>query len=811
MMNSYKKLIIVLTGLLVFSSVDLSAQKLSKGSVSGVIIETETQKPLEFANVVIRKNSDSSLVRGSLTDSKGKFMLENIPFGEYKITYSFIGFEISVTPVFVIDGGHINVDLGRLLIANTIKAVEEVVISGEKSTYVNSIDRKVFNVGKDLVSSTGSVSDLLQNVPSVTVDIDGVISLRGSESVMILINGKPSALMGTNRAAVLQQMPANSIEKIEVITNPSAKYKPDGTSGIINIVLKKDHNLGLNGTATINAGNDGRYNGNFTLNYNPGKLNVYLSYSLRQDDRLRYTDNSRAKIDSATGVKNYYYLNSTEHSRPISNIISTGLDYRLNDHNKVGVTGNYNSRNFYRTATDINKWQDSALNVIKDYDRKRTDPEWQKNMEFGMNMQHTFSREGHELNLDLISSVSQEQENNHYTDIFRVPAEINSYDNTLIRPKDNESQLTLEYINPISESTKFEAGYVYEHQRSDMDFYGEFLNPATLLWEKDFNKSNQFIYNTDIHVLYATFEKEVGKLGILAGLRAEQAFTTADQVTIDTTLKNQYFKFYPSIHLSYKLNEVHELQMNYSHRINRPDGEELNPYPEYQDPYNLRIGNPKLKPEEIHSIELGYQFKQKGIQFLSTLYYRYTYNGMTNITRYINDTVLLTTRENLAKSSSAGLELVLTSSFGKLLNLNLSSNIFYNTIDASSLGYSSNKSIISWSANLSAGFNLSKSTTLQINSNYVAARLTPQGEMLPSFVMNSGLRQEFLNKKLALLLTVSDVLNSLRNNTLVDTPDLYQKIIRKRSARIIYLGLSYAFGSPNKRKKDNSLNFDNQL
>lgn len=810
-MNFYKRITLILLTLFLITFNDMTAQKVRKGLVVGQIIEKDSRKPLEFANVTVRKSADSSLVTGTITDSLGRFKMDNIAYGEYKIIYSFIGYEITVSPVFRINEEHSRVDMGRLLISNASKALDEIVVTGERSTYVNTIDRKVFNVGKDLISSTGSASDLLQNVPSVTVDIDGVVSLRGSESVMILIDGKPSALMGANRAAVLQQMPANSIEKIEVITNPSAKYKPDGTSGIINIVLKKNKGLGMNGTVAMNAGNNNRYNGNFSINYNPGKLNVYGSYSFRQDERVRYSDNFRIKTDTTTGTSNHYYLNSSEYSRPVSHILSTGLEYKINDHNKIGANGSFNYRSFYRTSKDVNRWIDSSQNVIKDYDRNRTDPEFQKDFEFGANLRHTFSKKGHELNLDIINSRSQEQENNHYTNIYRIPALSESFDHTLIRPKENQSQLMLEYINPISENTKFEAGYIYEYQRSDMDFFGEFLNVSTDTWEKDSTKSNRFIYSSGINVIYATLEKEMGKFGFLAGLRAEQANTTANQITINTILKDQYFRLYPSLHLAYKLTDVHELQLNYSHRIRRPDGEELNPYPEYQDPYNLRIGNPKLKPEEIHSIELGYQFKKKGLQFLSTLYFRNTYNGMTNVTRYINDTVLLTTRENLAKSNSAGLEMVLSATFGKLMNLNLSTNTFYNTIDASSLGYSSNKSIISWSANLSTSLYISKSTTLQLNSNYIAARLTPQGKMLPSFVINTGFRQELFKKKLAFLVTVSDVLNSLRNNTLTDTPELYQKIIRRRSARIVYLGLTYSFGNQNKKHKDNSLNFDNQL
>ena len=280
----------------------------------------------------------------------------------------------------------------------------DITVTAQRSTFVNSIDRRTFNVGQDVMSKTGSVSELLQNVPSVQVDIDGNVSLRGSDNVMFLINGKPSTLMGNNRAAVLQQMPASSIEKIEVITNPSAKYKPDGTSGIINIVLKKDKNLGLNGQAAINAGNDNRYNGNFSVNYNPGKLNLFGSYSIRQDERLRFSDDSRTHYISGQDTVSYTHVVSRDLSRPISHIIQAGADYKINAHNSFGVTGNYNHRSFVRHSNDANLWQSTDFSITKDYDRSRRDPEFEKDLELSANYVHSFAKEGHELTLDYTTS-----------------------------------------------------------------------------------------------------------------------------------------------------------------------------------------------------------------------------------------------------------------------------------------------------------------------------------------------------------------------------------------------------------------------
>jgi outer membrane receptor protein involved in Fe transport len=803
------KLLVLFLFVFIFSN--LSAQKPLKGTITGTIVDKQTNQPIEFANVVLQKELDNTQITGTTTDAKGRFIIDKIADGKYKIVYSFIGYEQQETPIVNIADKNRTVNIGLLALAVSNQEIKDVVVVGERSTYTNSIDRKVFNVGKDVIGKTGSVSDLMQNVPSLAVDIDGNISLRGSENVMVLINGKPSALMGTNRAAVLQQMPANSIERIEVITNPSAKFKPDGTSGIINIVLKKNKSLGLNGTIMANAGNEERYNGNVIANYNSGKINVFGSYSIRQDDRLRYTLDSRKRTDLVTNTINYTNMDAWEKARPLSHIINSGIDFKINDHNDIGVSANYNLRDQFKTGITTTQNEDQNHQLLNDLDRDRIDPEFEHNLEYAINYKHSFGKEGHELSVDYTSSTQKEQEDNHYTNISRLPVLSNTYDNTLIKQDGNESQLSVEYVNPLSETSKFEAGYILETRKNDMDFFGESLNPVSGLWEKDLVKSNRFIFNEYINVLYSTFEKKFGKFGMLGGLRAENALVKSHQVTTDSLLNNNYFKLYPSLHLSYNMDEAHELQLNYSHRIRRPEGDDMNPFPEYQDPYNLRIGNPRLKPEETHSVEFGFQYKNKATTITSTVYYRYTYNGMTSITKYLNDSVLLNTRVNLSKSSSAGFEFIVATTLAKIININFSSNTFYNTIDASSLGYSNNKSNISYLLKLNSSINLTKSSVVQLNTSYSSERLTPQGKQLASFVTNMGFRHEFLKKKAAFIFTVSDIFNSLRNNSVVDTPELYQKVIRSRSARMVYAGFSYTFGKQLKKSKENALKFDNQL
>lgn len=787
----------------------VEGQNRTSGTISGTIIDNQTKKPIEFATIVIQNKGDNKVIDGTVTDSKGKFGFENIANGEYYLSYSFIGYTKKTSSAFIIDAQHKIISLGELFIELSIQELNSVEVVGEKSTFTSSIDRKTFNIGKDIMTTSGTASELMQHIPSLQVDIEGNVSLRGSGNVLILINGRPSSLMGANRAAVLQQMPANTIEKIEVITNPSAKYKPDGTSGIINIVLKKNKDLGFNGSVIANVGNALRSNASLTTNYNSGRFNIFGSYSIRQDERHRLTNDFRQRKDDLSNIISTTKQTISDLSRPLSHIVRTGIDYNLNEKNTFGIAGSYNYRSFVRHEINSNLISDGGGITTMDYDRSRRDPEYEKDLELTATYQHIFA-EDHELNIDFTTSNSAEQEDNHYSTIYRVPAFSSTFDNTLIRQGDRESQLYIEYKNPISDNTKFETGYVLESVLSDLNFFVESFNTDTGLWMKDIEKSNRFKYIQNVHALYATLEQTMGNFGFLAGLRAEKAFVTSHLITTDTIIPNNYFRLYPTLHLSYTINENNELQLNYSHRVNRPEGDELNPFPEYADPLNLRAGNPHLKPEDIHSFEAGYSFKKNKTTFIATVYDRYTYNGKTEITRYINDSILLTTRENLSKSNSTGLELILSSEIGKSTVVNLSSNTFFNRIDATSLGYTNNKSNFVWNINMNANTKITSTTVIQLNSNYISTRLTPQGKMFPTFFVNMGVRQDLWKRKASLILTVSDVFNTLRNNSELDTPILYDKTIRQRSPRIIYTGFVFNFGKSNEKQKEEQLKFENQ-
>jgi len=786
----------------------LIAQNESGGTIRGQVVEESQKRPLPFVNVLLERTSDSTLVTGTATDKNGKFVFLEVEVGEYFCRCSLIGYRAKLTVPILIDAQHRNADLGRLGLRETAVNLDEVLVTGQKALQNNAIDRKIYNVDQDLMSKAGSASELLQNVPSVTVDIDGNVSLRGSSNVLMLINGKNSSLMGRNRAEVLQQIPASTIERFEVITNPSAKYKPDGTSGIINIVLKKSTSVGLNGSITANAGNQGRYNGNIRLNYSPGDFNLYGSYSYRQDSRNRINSDSRIQSDSALS---YFRQDLASYADPVSHMINLGFEWDLNEANSAGASGHYFHNAFTRTEYATNLLQNVDRVSTEAYDRNRLDYEYQEDYGFDAFFEHKFPDEDHKLKTEFSFSGHPEKEDNRYTNLFSLPAGPTQYDNTLIKPLENKTQLSLDYSDPLTEHSTLEAGYAGEFNHGDYNFNVSYFDLNQQAFVTDFGKTSHFIFDETIHALYATYRQSFGAFGLLAGLRTEQSYTTSNLVTLDSVLSNSYFKVYPTLHLSYQISEAAELQLNYSRRVHRPESDDLNPFPEYRDPRNIQAGNPALMPEFIHSVEFGCKLQNSLMSVIPSLYYRYTSNRFTSVTKVLNDSTLLTTRTNLANDQSAGLEVIVSANLGDVFASNMSVNIFYDQIDATNLGYGANKSVITWSGALTASINVVKGTMFQLNTNYNAYRLTPQGESRPSYVVNIGARQDLLDEKLSVSLTVADLFHTLKRQLELNTPLLNQTVINRRDSGIVYLGLTYHFGTETKKLKDDQLRYDNGL
>jgi outer membrane receptor protein involved in Fe transport len=794
---------VLLIASFIFAGLARAETASTDGVVKGVVIDAASQRPVEYATVGIRAKSDGKTIRSAATDAKGAFDFEGLASGDYELVYGTIGAEHATTVPFAIDAQHRSQDLDKLaLSADGTVTLEKVGVSARKEAFYNSIDRKVYNVGKEVQSVTGTASDLLKNIPSVQVDIEGNVSLRGDSNVLVLVNGKPSTIMGRNRAAVLEQMSADAIEKIEVITNPSAKYKPDGTAGIINLTLKRKQEAGYSGSVHVAVGNSRRANGSVSANFNPGRYNLYGTIGVRQDDRPRTVQDERAHLDAATNTMVSTSQRTTETSRPVSHIAQLGADFNASERTKLGAALNYNLRDLLRTSTVTSQSRDGTGTLTSDRDRQRTNPEFEKDVELTGTLQHSFPEDDRELSIELKRGRTTEQEDNDYANRFRLPVGAPTFERTLLRNIETNTEATADYSHPVGDRAKLELGYAFQDSRFDMDFHSSSLDAATNTWLPDPLRTNRFIYDSTVHAAYGTYARKIRSFGYLAGVRVEQTDTTANQVTTGSRGKTSYARVFPSLHLSYDLSETHQLQLNYSHRVHRPEGDDLNPFPEYQDPFNLRAGNPRLVPEEIHSIEAGWQYKNDETTYLATGYYRYRYHGMTEVARYIDATTLLTTKENLGISRAGGLELGATTRWKDRVGVNFSANVYRNEIDASNLGFSARRAATAWEAKLNASWDVTKATLVQFNSNYSAKRLTPQGYRLPSAVANVGLRHNLSDRKTALIVSLSDVFDSLKERTHIDTPSLRQDIVRRRSSRILYVGLIYNFGQPTKKQKN---------
>lgn len=784
-----------------------NAQGGSGTLVSGQVEEAATSEPLAFVNVILFRLADTLQVQGTLTDQEGRFAFSGIAPGKYFAQLSFLGFETKKTTSFSIHQETVQHDLGKIGIQVSAHLLEQVEVVAEKSTYSFSLDRKVYNVEKDILAQTGSATEILQNLPAVTVDADGQVSLRGTSNITFFINGKPSALMRANPTAALEQIPANTIERIEVITNPSARYRPDGIGGIINIVLKEKKGQGWNAVFLANLGNLQRYNANLNLNYGKSGLNAFLNYGIRHASTPRSLLDQRINKNEMGDILSNTNYSSFTQKESFSHLLSGGMAIELGEQSQLELSGEYQ-----HGIDDIRSLSDWMVReeVLSAFAIDRTLDEREGEYELAATFEHEFQQEDHTLAIEFTYSNYDESEDNYYDESHTSPSVFRSLSRNLIEKGGPLADLSLDYALPIGEETELEAGYEAQFLKDNIHFLGEDFLDQDGSWSVDLDKTNYFIFRQDIHAIYSTLGHSFGDFSFLAGLRAEQALINSHLTTTGEKIPNDYFNIFPSLHLSYELGDDQELQLSYSRRINRPDSDEHNPFAEYEDPRNREAGNPRLKPENIHSLELGYQWQSGPLSIVPTLYYRYKYDAFTEFEEIVQDSVLQRTYVNLSSEQSSGMELILSSRLKEAVTLNFSANAFYNELDASSLGNTNNRSIFAWDAKVAVHANVTGSTLAQVNASYRSSRLSAQGRFRPLFLLNLGLRQDILRKSGSLILTVSDVFNSLKFKSLIDTPLLYRSTNYKRNSQIIYVGFVYRFGQI-LSKKQQKLDFEDNI
>ena len=790
---------------------------LAQGSVKGKVLDKQTDEVMEFVNVAV-ETSAGKLVKGAITDVNGQFNITGLKDGDYRLQVSFVGYKTLTRP-FTLSAQNRQQQFKALYMSEDAKVLGEVQVTGQRSQMKLEVDRKVFSVDQILAGAGGSASDLLENIPSVEVTTDGEISLRGNSSVEVWINGKASGLTTDNRAEILQQIPAESIERIEVIDNPSAKYSPEGSAGIINIILKRDRKAGYYGSMRAGANIYGGWNTSGNINYSSGVLDAYANLGFRR----RKNQGGSESQQNYKQTNEYQNYESESKNRGKNLFARMGLTWHFTKDDDLSIGGmtmqgrsNSSSSTPYHYGT-IGAAQDA-------YQMFRLNKgEGEMQMYHGeLGYEHRFT-DTHKLTANVEFNRWMSDNDNTYQDSTSFIAEPQpTIYNFQLRPmhiRNRSWEAKVDYENQISENFRIEAGYNgrFSHENTPQEMW-----TANDDWEgsnlvEDELYYNRFIYSMDSHALYATVNTKINKFGVMAGLRGEywkvdtESYDYAQEhgtTPKDAPYKKDFFKLFPSLFLNYELTESAQLQLNYTYRLRRPWGGQLNSFRNTSDASMVSFGNPELTPEYSHSISLNFLKTWAEHTLSVSTYYRPTTDVMQRI-RYQNaeDGLMYMTTMNLTQRQSLGVELIGKNKLFRILDLTTTLNGYYNNLDGFTYvidgqtvtGEGDNS--FSWDARMLASLILPYDISIQTTVNYRSRGVITQGYLKPNASVDIGIRKNFFNKKMAVAFNWRDVFGTRKwdNYTESDTFWRHQKNWRDP---MVNLQVTWNFGNMGNQNKD---------
>ncbi|WP_421811811.1 TonB-dependent receptor domain-containing protein [Flagellimonas sp.] len=786
-------------------------------SISGTVIDSESGQPLEYATFVLQNADNPDQVTGGITDLSGEFEVETAP-GTYNISVEFISYKTYSQKNQTYNS---DTDLGSISLSPDVAQLAEVEVVGEKTTVEVRLDKKIYNIGKDLTTSGATISDALSNVPSVNVDVDGAISLRGNENVRILINGRPSALAGFGSTEALQQLPADAIEKVEVITSPSARYDAEGTAGILNIVLKREKTLGFNGSINMFGGHP--TNGGITVNTNlrTDKFNFFttIGYRYREGpgngffDTRYFEPRQDAFLDSIAYDRNIEDRNYDRINRGIN--ANFGVEYFFNE--QSSITGSY----FYRGGSD----EDLTTNV-NDYllnnnpqvgtTRSELETEKDKTHQVSLNYINRFDDDGHVLTADAQYAVDTETQEGFISE----PVRYNNTDNTDInipREQTSETQdqteylIQSDYVLPLGEDSQFEAGYRGNFENEVTD-YRLLQENASGILELNVNQTNVFDFTQNVHALYSQYGSKFGDFNFLLGLRMEstqlkgqiESELTEEELQeefsfpIDTDFDNTYTGLFPTVNLIYEFDERENVSLGYNRRINRPRSWFLNPFPSRSSRTNIFQGNPNLRPAFSNAFDLGYLKRWDKLTLTSSVYYQRETDAFQRVQEQVFITgpggsqveVIRNIPFNLATNDRTGAELGLLYNPTKWLRINGSVNFFNFSLDGEFNGVDYSQSNNSWFGRFSSKVSLPWKIDWQTNAFYRGASDEVQGRSAGILSIDLAFSKDLLNDNATISLNVQDLLNSRKRDSFTTT-DFFEQDSefqwRQRQLRVSFI------------------------
>lgn len=791
---------LLLTVILSYISTLIYAASPAPVDIKGKITDATTKDIIEFVNVSIYDNN-GNLVKGAITDLDGNYIIQDIGKGSYTMKVSYVGYR-TVEKKINVDGSK-NMTLNLSMREDT-ELLDEVEIVAEKPQMIFDIDKRIFNADHDLTSLGGSASDLLSNIPSIEVDSEGTVSLRGDEGVTIWINGKDSGLTSDNQSQILEQLPAETIDRVEVITNPSSKYSSEGSAGIINIILKKNINIGYYGGVQARATTAGMYNASGNINYSKGKWDMFLNVGYRHHNGKSEGYDNRTMNDGT-------YLNQTSEGKRKGDNMFTRLgvtfhptfkdDISLNGFGMFG--GGSNNRTINYLSNMPGTYQSAVRKTLGNDDMNGGN--------ISMDYMHRFSEKSYlsasaSYNVWGMDGSTDYLQDSQYAD--RTESSVQKQSSHM---NNNGWEFTADYSNQITENHKIETGYKGElrSEHSPIETmsgtsYGN-LVPQNNLY-------NDFRYDSDIHALYVSYSGKINNFGIQAGLRGEYTLTDAvtkykntDGEIMFDTYKTDYLDLFPSLFLSYSLPNNNEIQVNYTRRLRRPRGHMLNSFRNITDSTNISYGNPSLSPQYSNVFEVNY-IKTWGLHTLTaSAYYRGADNVFERITYMDENEIMNTTWFNVTESKSIGVELVAKNKlFNNILDLTTTVNLYYFKLDGfefydsrtgNLLATGDSEENFSWDARMIANVKLPYDINLQVTGRYRSKRTVAQGYRKPSYSLDAGLRKSFLDNRLSVAVNARDLLDSRKRQSITIGDDFRQESSNSFIGRNIGITISYSFGN----------------
>lgn len=764
------------------------------GMISGKIIDKKTNEPLPYVNIVVKENS--KVITGGITSDKGTFQIKNLAIKDYTVEIQFIGYKTIAQNAKLTENNNIN--LSTIAIEEDAIQLKNVEIVSEKSSIEQKIDRKVINVGKDLISAGATASEIMNNIPSVNVDQDGKLSLRGNENVRVLIDGRPSNIEASQ---LLKQIPSASIKKIELITNPSAKYNPEGMSGIINIVLHKNATDGFN--ASINSGltfaRTPKISNSTTMNYRTGKVNFFSTYGNNFGKKFneglitRLDDDSKQLFDIRNNDK--------------SHLLKFGMDYYINDQNTLSVYTNQNKVNSDNNI-DVNIMNpDANDNIVQKSNYKSNNSDGTYNLAF----KHLTKKEGETLDLEINHSIYSEKQKGYFQTLFTDPNFTNSsYTDDLIDKRQN-STINLDYVNPLGEKSKLELGAESRIIRTDNDYKTDNSSLSNSL----------YTYDLDIYSAYVTFGQKFEKIGYQLGGRFE-SYNVRAKLNGSTAFKDDYITVYPSASMTFSPNEKNQFQMSYSRRVDRPGLEQTKPIREFSTPRVTSVGNPELEPQFTNSLELNYTKTIKKGTITTGVFVRSINNEINRI--------IYPDPQNLENQILSFDNFDTNTSFGFEISSNYKITKWWDIQPAIDFSSITQKGLISVQNTITNSFDLvrkevhAEAFNARINSNFKATKnlrfllfgfyrsgvdgIQFNGKEM--YKIDAGGRYSFLNDKATVSVRFNDVFNTMKAGFDGENPYPLQGQFTWES-QSVYLGFNYMFGagkskSLQRKQRDNDTN-----